>query len=114
MIKNRDPDRILTEKGFFFLGTNRDSVLRIKGLEMPFVVWFSMKNPEEDNLLETLEFSYTAMTRTSAVLFIAASDETTTHNMKPLRLLCPNLLLTWDEESKKYLDSLKNENKIQH
>ena len=66
------------------------------------------ENPEEDNLLETLEFSYTRMTRTSAVLFIAASGETTIQNVKPLRSLSPNLLLTWDEESKEYLDSLKS------
>jgi hypothetical protein len=110
VIKKRDPGRILTGKGLFFLGTKCDSVLRIKGLEMPFVVWSSMKNPEEDNLLETHEFSYTAMTRTSAVLFIAASEETTIQNMQTLRLLSPNFLLTWDEESQKYLDSLKNEN----
>jgi hypothetical protein len=114
VIKKRDSSGVLTEKGLFFLGTKCESVLRIKGLEMPFVVWSSMKNPEEDNLLETLEFSYTAMTRTSAVLFIATSEETTIQNMQPLRLLNPNFLLTWDEESQKYLDSLKNENTIQH
>ena len=107
VIAKRDPKKVDTEQGLFFLGTQRDSVLRIKGLEMPFVVWSSMKNPQEGNLLETLEFSYTAMTRTSSILFIAVTNQTTKENLQAIRLLKTAFIMTWDIESKLYLKSLK-------
>ena len=95
------------EMGKFFLGISNDTVLRIKGLEMPFVVWSSRICPKTGDD-EADEFAYTAMTRTSAVLIIAVIEKPYLENENALNLLNKKFLIPWDIESQNYLNTMNS------
>ncbi len=103
--KRLDPSQKKSGKGKFFLGIEEDTVLRIKGMEYPYVVWTTRSQPKTGST-ETMEFAYTAMTRSSTVLIIAVLNEMPPENKEIIKLLDQNFVIPWDQESEDYMLSL--------
>lgn len=84
----------------------RDSILSMKGMETPFVIWSS--RIEIDDPKEVYEYLYTIFTRTSSILVLALFLETLDIYREPLAQLREDRLIFWDEESEKnYKDVIK-------
>lgn len=83
----------------------RDTILRLKGIENPLIIWSSRKSIDDKK--EVYEFLYTIFTRTTSVLIIALFPDTLEEYVDPLKLFNPNTLIFWDAVSKSEFDKLK-------
>ena len=99
--KLRDSVRVAWGRDRGPLRIECDTVLRIKGLERPFIVWSAMEVPETGDT-DVWECAYTAMTRTHAVLIIAIAKEPKDCHEGAIGLLDKNFLIPWDNESEEF------------
>lgn len=76
-----------------------DTILRVKGLEHPWVVWSTRAEVPADDDAE--EFVYTILTRGSGVLVIALFPGPCEAFQAVLNTFMPESVLLWDNESKK-------------
>jgi DNA helicase-2/ATP-dependent DNA helicase PcrA len=74
-----------------------DTILRLKGLEKPFVVWST--KAEVTQVSDVEEFVYTILTRTSCLLIIALYPDIQQEFLPILKALNQPDLNFWDEES---------------
>lgn len=81
-----------------------DSILRLKGLERPFVLWSTRVDIE--NKGEVSEFVYTILSRATKILVIVIMPDTLMKYREPLRLLRKNHLIFWDQQSEQGFDDL--------
>lgn len=72
-------------------------ILRTKGLEKNCVVWSTRINVDSNT--EKEEFVYTILTRTVSLLIIIVFPETQQDFLNIIRLLIPDRLIRWDEET---------------
>ena len=74
-----------------------DTILRLKGLEHPWVVWSTRTEvPAED---DAEEYVYTILTRGSGVVVVALFPEPCAAYRRVLRTFEPGSVLVWDAES---------------
>lgn len=76
----------------------RESMLAIKGLERPCVVW-STRSEIAADVETSSEWIYTLLTRTTALLVIALSAETVPHVAQAIAKLRRDRLLFWTSEA---------------
>jgi len=80
-----------------------DTILRLKGLEKRCIIWSTRAAIEYEK--EVYEFVYTILSRTSAILIIALSDNTLDAYKPVIGRLNPKRLILWDSEtSNKFSD----------
>jgi DNA helicase-2/ATP-dependent DNA helicase PcrA len=83
-------------------------ILRTKGLEKNCVLWSSRINV--DSNFEKEEFIYTILTRTVSLLIILVFPETQQDFLNIIKLLVPDRLMRWDEESEtKYNELMQSQ-----
>ena len=83
-----------------------ESMLRIKGLELPLVIFPTDAAPPFDDA--TAEWAYTALTRSTCVVVIAVSPETSPEVAGALRHIDPSReqLMYWDESARSAWDEM--------
>lgn len=81
-----------------------DSILRLKGLEMPAVIWSTRIPP--DNLEDALEYIYTILSRSSGMVIIALYPELEKEIQGVIRQLEPDWLMPWCPESRLCLNQI--------
>ncbi len=80
-----------------------DTILKLKGLEKPFVIWSTRIDIEHRGDLH--EFVYTILSRTSSILVIVLSPQTLPMYFSVLKMFVSNRIIFWDKISKdKYLE----------
>ena len=89
----------------------RDSILSMKGMETPFIIWSSRIGVADAK--EVYEYLYTIFTRTSSVIILALFPDTLEIYREPLSILQKDRLIFWDEESEKRFYNLTQRAEIQ-
>lgn len=74
-----------------------DTILRLKGLEKRCIIWSTRANIEYEK--EVFEFVYTILSRTSAILIIALSDNSLPVFKPVIGKFNSNRLILWDTET---------------
>ena len=97
---------LMTSLMHFGVQIRCESMLRIKGLELPLVVFPTDATPPFDEA--TAEWVYTALTRSKCVLVIAVSPETSSEVSNALRHIDPNgeKLMYWDQPARAAWDAM--------
>jgi DNA helicase-2/ATP-dependent DNA helicase PcrA len=72
-------------------------VQRTKGLEMPFVVWYTKRNVATEKEIE--EFVYTILTRTTNILIVAVLDSMMIKYFDIINNLEKDRIILWDQVS---------------
>ena len=81
-----------------------DSILRLKGLEMPAVIWSTRIPP--DNLEDALEYIYTILSRSSGMVIIALYPDVEQEIRGVIRQLDQDWLMPWCPESRQCLNQI--------
>jgi DNA helicase-2/ATP-dependent DNA helicase PcrA len=82
-------------------------ILKTKGLEKSCVVWSTLASIDTKN--EKEEFVYTILTRTVSLLIIVVYPNTEQDFLDIVKMLVPNRLIHWDEESETKYNELTNQ-----
>lgn len=80
------------------------TILRLKGLEMPAVIWSTRIAP--DNVEDAVEFIYTILSRSSGFVIIALFPNVIEEVREVIRLLDREWLMPWCEESQLCLNQI--------
>jgi|GEM_PF-989823 len=80
------------------------SVQKVKGMEMPFVIWSTMS--QVDKKQEVDQFIYTILTRTTNILVIAIQTSMLIAYFEIIKNFEKNRLIFWDEQSEKIYNSI--------
>lgn len=87
-----------------------DTILRVKGLEHPWVVWSTRTEVPTDEDVE--EFAYTIMTRGSGVLVIALFPDPRPGYRAVLNTFDPECVLLWDSTSEAAFDAAREDREL--
>ena len=88
-----------------------DTILRVKGLEHPWVVWSTRAEVPADDDAE--EFVYTILTRGSGVLVIALFPNPSAAFQAVLNTFEPKGVLVWDEASASAFQLARNDRELE-
>jgi len=93
------------------IGTESDTILRLKGLEKECILWSTRAEIEFEK--EVYEFIYTILTRTSSILIVALFNETKPIYKRVINLLRKDRIIFWDTITKQKFNEFCEQTEIE-
>ena len=93
------------------ISTETDTILRLKGLEKKCIIWSTRAKIEYEK--EVFEFVYTILSRTSAILIVALSDNSLPVFKPVIGRFNRKRLILWDRETEDKFNAFCEEIKIE-